>query len=83
MVNNLKSGKLNTILLNPTASIVAIPMDTTSTILHFEIIPAETESIWFARMCKSGSAIEIKKPSIIPAKITIHNRLDLVRVSPI
>ena len=34
-------------------------------------------------MCKSGSAIEIKNPSITPATTTIQTLLDLVRLEPI
>lgn len=60
-----------------------IPMETTTTRLDFVIKPDVTESTCPARMCKSGSAIDIKKPSKRPAIMTIQSLFDFAMVAPI
>lgn len=69
--------------MSPIESMVAIPIDTIVTILPFEISPDVTELIWFARICKSGSAIDMKKPSNKPATATIQILFDFVIADPI
>ena len=68
--------------ISPIESITAIPNETTTTMLVLEIRPDVTQSTWWARICKSGSATEIKKPNTAPAMATIHNMFVLAMVAP-
>ncbi|OPY60549.1 MAG: hypothetical protein A4E56_02616 [Pelotomaculum sp. PtaU1.Bin065] len=61
----------------------AIPTDTITTMVNFGITPPVTKSTCPARICKSGSAMEIKKPRMSPAIPTIHILLVFVRAAPI
>lgn len=61
---------------------MAIPTDTMLTIPPFEIRPDVTNSTCPARMCKSGSAIEIKKPRINPPTTTTHTLFVFAIVDP-
>lgn len=58
-------------------------METIATILNLEIRPEVTALTCSARICRSGSAMEIKKPRISPARQMIHILLVLVRLDPI
>ncbi len=60
-----------------------MPIDTITTMSVLAIKPDDTNSTCFASMCKSGSAIEMKKPRIIPAIPIIQILLDFVITSPI
>ncbi len=67
----------------PIVTITAIPMETKIKILVFVMTPFVTVAIWFAKICKSGSAIEMKKPRAKPAMITIQTLLLLATPFPI
>ena len=51
-----------TIRINPIASMTAMPTETTRMIPHFDTVPAVSRSTCPARMCRSGSAMEMMKP---------------------
>lgn len=61
----------------------ANPIDTTSKILTLLSEPLLTKDTWFANTSKPGSAIDIKKPKISPAMMSIHNDLLFARVFPV
>lgn len=83
MVNILYKGMLYTILIKPSESKIEMPIDTTTTMLVLDIRPEVTKSTCPARICKSGSAIEIKNPRTTPTIANIHILLVLVRFDPI
>lgn len=80
--NNLYNGMLYRIRPSPMAIMTPTPMETNTTIANFEIIPEETIATCPAKMCKSGSATEIKNPKIKPDMSTIHNLFDFAREDP-
>lgn len=82
-VKILLKGKFSTILIKPRAIIIAIPIDTIKTILEAEIFPVDISEICSANIIKSGSAIEIKNPKVIPANATIQILFDLAIEFPI
>ncbi|ABS40583.1 hypothetical protein CBF_3019 [Clostridium botulinum F str. 230613] len=77
------NGVPRTILARPKESIIPIPIDTTITILNFDIKPVVTKSTCPARMCKSGSAIEIINPSIKPEITIFHILFVFAMIDPI
>ncbi|OPZ61377.1 MAG: hypothetical protein BWY85_02411 [Firmicutes bacterium ADurb.Bin506] len=83
MNNNMFRRFTSTILSSPAVSITAIPTDTTTTRPALDITPAVTCSTSAARICRSGSAMDIMKPRARPAAITIHALLVLVTDAPI
>jgi hypothetical protein len=82
-VSVLYRGRLKTILTRPNEINSAIPTDTTITILPFEISPDVMESAWPARICRSGSAMEMKKPRNNPDKATTQILLLFAMLAPI
>ena len=61
---------------------VAIPNETMTTKIFFPMIPDVTALTCPARICKSGSAMEMIKPSNNPARTTIQILLDLAMEEP-
>ena len=47
------------------------PSETTATIKNGDNNPSITSDTWFAKISKSGSAIEIKNPNKTPIKNTV------------
>ena len=63
---NFFSGKTFTIRTMPSEIKTATPIDTSITRVDFDTSPKVTPSTWSAKICKSGSAIEMTKPSTSP-----------------
>lgn len=51
-------------------------METHINMAFFEITPSVTLETWFARMCRSGSAMEMINPKTIPDIATIQILFD-------
>lgn len=81
--NILYKGILYTILASPKASMIAIPIDTITNISPFPISPDVTISTCAAKICKSGSAIDMTNPKTNPAIITINILFDFAIFDPI
>ena len=69
----LYNGMLNMILIKPNETNNAKPIDTTIRISGEDSVPCVTRLTCCEKTSKPGSAIEITKPKINPATITIIN----------
>ena len=83
MVSSLLIEILNTILKRPRATIIPIPIETTTSSAHCDIAPDVTCWTCLARTIRSGSAMFMKKPRIRPAIKSRGRLLFLVMDEPI
>lgn len=65
-IKNFFSEYTSTIRTMPSEISKATPIDTSITSVDFDTTPRVTSPTWSAKMCKSGSAIEMTKPRISP-----------------
>jgi len=82
-IRSLWRTMLRMIRISPSANSAAMPIETTRMMGHFATLPVVRRSTCPARMCRSGSAMEIMKPSARPAPARIMQLAVLEKVRPI